>query len=143
MQKEAAGTITIEVANAGNTDLKYLELTLLDSEDYKLITTRNYFYLGNLASDDTQSEDINIFINDDADIAHIPIQLKYSDANNQNFQQTFDLEIETYSSGEMKKFGLVQRSSGGIYIFIILLIIGGIFGYRYYKKKNSNKNPKR
>jgi len=144
MEENAAGKVTIEVANAGNTDLKYLELTLLPSDDYKLITTRNYFYLGNLASDDTQSEEVEIYINDlnkdeNGDkIVHIPGQLKYVDANNQNYQQAFDLELKAYSSSQLKKFGVIQSGNGIIYVFIIILGVGGYFAYKKYKKKNGN-----
>lgn len=138
MQDNTAGKITLEVANAGNTDMKYVELTLNPSSDYQLVTTRNYFYLGNVNSDDTQSEEIDVYLTPEEDIVNIPGILKYVDANNKAYQQEFNLELNIYSSSQLRKFGLVQGSSGWAYILLIIIAVGGFFGYRYWKKKKSN-----
>lgn len=138
MQDGQAGKITLEVANAGNTDMKYVQLTLQPSDDYHLVTTREYFYLGNINSDDTQSEEIDVYLTPKDEIVHIPGILKYVDANNKEYQQAFDLELNTYSSSELKKFGLAPASSSLIYVLIVILVLGGVFGYRYWKKKKDN-----
>ncbi|MFH0700925.1 MAG: COG1361 S-layer family protein [Candidatus Woesearchaeota archaeon] len=144
MKAKSSGKITIEIANAGNTDLKYAQLILNPSDDYQLVTTRNYFYLGNINSDDTQSEEIDVFLTPkNAGVVHIPGTLKYVDATNKEYQQPFDLELKTYSSSELRKFGVVQSSNSWIYVLLILLIVGGIFGYRYWKKKKNGNNNKK
>lgn len=144
-QVNKEGKITLEVANAGNTDLKFVEMTLLPSEDYQLVTTRNYFYLGNIASDDTQSEEIDIYVNKIAKKsgkANIPVHLKYVDANNKVFQQDFDLQLDVYSSSKLKKFGLIQSSYTWVYVLLALLAIGGFFAYKKYWKKKKNGNSR-
>ncbi|MEW5896898.1 MAG: hypothetical protein AB1668_04355 [Nanoarchaeota archaeon] len=136
------GKITLEVANAGNTEVKFVEMTLMPSDDYQLITTRNYFYLGNIASDDTQSEEIDIYVNKVAKKskkAIIPLHLKYVDANNKVFKQDVDLELNVYSSSQLKKFGLLQSSYAWIYVLLIILALSGFFGYRKYWEKFSLK----
>ncbi len=140
MKAETAGRVTLEIANSGNTDIKYAELQLQPSDDYQLVTTHDYFYLGNIDSDDTQSEDIDIYVAGDIDKISIPVQLKYVDANNQPFQQTFDLELNLYTSSELKKFGIETSSKAWIYVVIVLIIIGGFLGYKYYWKKRAPKS---
>lgn len=134
---KSVGKITLEVANAGSTDIKFVELTLKPSEDYQLVTTHNYFYLGNIASDDTQSEEIDIYLNKDFEKdgkAKIPVHLKYADANNKIYQQDSELELNIYSSSELKKFGLVSGSSAWVYVLAVILVLLGIFLYRRYRK---------
>lgn len=144
MKAKSSGKITVEIANAGNTDLKYAQLLLNPSDDYQLVTTRNYFYLGNINSDDTQSEEIDVFLTPkNAGVVHIPGTLKYVDATNKEYQQPFDLELKTYSSSELRKFGLVQSSSSWIYALLMVIIVGGFFGYRYWKKKKNGNNNKK
>ena len=140
LEPGTAGKITLEIANSGSTDVKFMELELLPSEDYQLVSTRDYFYLGNIASDDTQSEEIDIYLNKGIKKALIPVQLKYTDGNNHAYQQIFDLEMNTYSSSKLIRFGVKQGSSSWIFIFLILLAAGGFFGYRYYKKKKTSKS---
>jgi hypothetical protein len=133
------GKITLEIANSGSSDIKYLEMYVLDSEDYELISTTDYYYLGDVDSDDTESEEIDVYINKKVKILHLPLMLKYYDANNKPYQQQFDLEMPLYSSSELKRFGLVESGNGWTYIIIILLGIGGYVYYRRYKKKKDNK----
>ncbi len=128
------GKITIELANAGSADLKFLELTILDSDDFNLITTSNYFYIGDVDSDDTESEEIDVYINKGVEKLLIPVQLKYFDVNNQPFQQKFDLELQLYNNKELKKFGLVEANNTWVYLLIFAILIGGYFVYRSKKK---------
>lgn len=128
------GKVTLEIANSGNTNMKFLELNLLPSEDYKLITPSSYFYLGDVDSDDTESEEIEIYVNEDVEQLKLPVKLNYADANNQPFQQQFDLELQLYSTSELKKFGVVSGSNAWIYILVVILVLFGVLLYRRYRK---------
>ncbi len=138
LQPNSAGKVTLEIANAGSSDIKFLEMTLLASEDYQLITPSNYFYLGDVDSDDTESEEIEVYVNKKAETVKIPLLLKYADANNKPFQQQFDLELQLYSASELKRFGVLEKSKAWIYGLVIVLVVLGIFLYRSYRK-----NPER
>jgi hypothetical protein len=136
LQDNTAGKVTLELANAGSSNVKYMELYLLPSDDYKLVSTTDYFYLGDVDSDDTESEEIDIFINRGVDTLTMPVQIKYYDANNKEFQQTVDLEMELYSSSQLKKYGVLESSNTWIFFVIILLGVGGWIYYKKYYKKN-------
>ena len=138
------GALTLGIANAGATDIKFLEVFLLPSDDYQLISTSDYFYIGDVDSDDTESQEVDIFINRKADMLHFPVRLKYFDANNKNFEQTFDLEMNLYSSSQLKKFGVIDSSNTGFIIFILLLVGIGYYLYRkgYLKKHLKKYLPK-
>lgn len=134
LQSGEGGKITLEIANAGSSDIKFLELFLLPSEDYQLLSTSDYFYLGDVDSDDTESEEIEVFVNKKVKELNFPVKLKYYDANNKPFQQQFDLVTNVYSTWQLKKFGLLERSKVGIYLLFLVIIVIGIFLYRSYKK---------
>ena len=131
------GKITVGIANAGTTDVKFVELFFLESEDYKLISPSDYYYIGDIDSDDTESEEIDVYINKKPDVLKIPVKLKYVDANNKPFQQQFDLSLNLYSTWNLKKFGVIESSNTNLFI-ILIIIVGGLYYYYYrnYKKKN-------
>jgi hypothetical protein len=134
LQAKSEGKITLEIANSGSSNIKFLEMTLLPSDDYKLVSTTDYFYLGDVDSDDTESEEVDIYINKKVETLHVPMLLKYTDANNKPFQQQVELEMNLYSSSELKRFGLVERSSAGVYFLIFVLAVVAFILYRSYKK---------
>ena len=136
-QSGESGKITLGIANAGTADVKFVELILEESEDYKLVSPTNYFYIGDIDSDDTESEELDVYVNKRRDVLHVPVKLKYVDSNNKPFQQQFDLTFDLYSTSELKKFGIIEKSSTGFFVFI-LIVLGGLYYYYYrnYKKKN-------
>ena len=133
--KRAAGVVTIGIANAGTTDVKFLEMTVLPSDDFSLVSTSDYIYVGDVDSDDTESDEITIYVTSREDQILIPVQLKYYDANNLPYEQTVELPLNLYSGSELKKFGIVENGSSGIWIILILLGIGGYFAYKKWWKK--------
>ncbi len=136
LQANKAGKITLEIANGGTTDVKFVELYLLPSDDYELVSTTRYIYVGEIDSDDTDSEEIDIFVKRSLKELHFPVQLKYLDANNQPFQQAFDLELPLHSASELKKFGVLESNNTWVYVLLILFLSAGYFYYRkYYKAK--------
>jgi len=140
LQSGQAGKVTLEIANSDIVDVNNLELELIESSEYLLVDPSNYFYLGDLDADDTESEEINIYVPGDIEEVSIPIKLTYTDDNNQEYQQTFNLDLNLYSYGELKKYGLTQSSSGGYWIVIVILIIAGVSYYIYRKRKNQKND---
>jgi hypothetical protein len=138
LQAKSSGVITIELANAGTSDVKFMEMIIEESSDYEIISTSNYFYIGDIDSDDTESEEINIFVNKGVDVLSLPITLQYYDANNNIYDETRVLELDLYSKSELKRFGLISSSNSST-IVILLLIVGGVFFW--YRKRKGKKMP--
>ena len=131
---ESQGKVTIELANAGNGDVKLTELTILPSESYQLISPSNYFYIGDIDADDTETEEISLYAQDVEKVT-LPIKISYYDANNKKFDQETTLTLPLYSSSDLKKFGLVESGSTGMWVIVLILIGGSYFAYRKYKKR--------
>ena len=53
---------------------------------------RDYIYVGDVDSDDTESEEIDLYINGVKKLI-LPVKLHYYDANNMEYDQKVDLEI--------------------------------------------------
>jgi len=56
-----AGEIVIKVVNKGVTDVKFMNIQLAESDDYRILST-DEVYLGNIDSDDFETAEYNLFI---------------------------------------------------------------------------------
>ena len=134
LRAKKAGVVTLGIANAGTTDVKFMEIQVLPSEDFELFSTSSYFYVGDVDSDDTESEELDIYVNRKVDVLKIPFELKYYDANNNPYSVRRELSLNLYSSRELKKFGLVEGgSSGTLFVLFVLVVVFGVL-YRRHKK---------
>lgn len=131
----AQGTVTVELANAGESEIEFLELELQPSADYKLLSTSNYVYLGDLASDDTETEDFTIYVEEGITTVHIPIKVYY-ESQDTNYENTYTLTLDLLTESEAKKIGLIQTSSLPFILVIIVVIVVGILVYRRYRSRS-------
>lgn len=131
------GTVVIEIANTDIGNARFVDLTLLPSDGYQILSRSNYVYLGDIDSDDTESEEFEIYITPDADQEILlPILINYQDTNEQEYQNEFNLKLRLFSSQELFQFGLKERNySLFIFIFVILVSVILIFWYKIRKKK--------
>ncbi|MCH8014624.1 MAG: hypothetical protein IH823_07605, partial [Candidatus Dadabacteria bacterium] len=93
-------------------------------------------YLGNIDSDDFETADFDLFVKktNERQIT-LPLILEYKDANNNDFKDSINLNLNLYSTSEAKKFGLKKRNKF-VGILIITIIVGvGLFYHRKYLKK--------
>lgn len=128
------GTISIELANAGGHDIEFLELELLPSTDYKLLSTSPYVYLGNLDSDDTEIEDFLIYVPKGVTDVSIPIKVNY-EVNDEDYESEKLLYLNLLTEDEAKRVGLIKTSKAPYYALIIILIVAGFFYWRKLRKK--------
>jgi hypothetical protein len=131
------GTVSLEVANAGGQDIEFLQMDLLPSSDYKLLSTSDYIYLGNLESDDTESEDIDVYIPEGKTEVNIPIKLTY-EVNDKVYKETYDIKLNLLTQEEALNIGLIKESNAsqiliGVIVVLILLII-----WKIYRKRKKN-----
>jgi hypothetical protein len=130
----SSGKFTIEIANVGRQNIESLELELLESEDYKLLSTSNYVYLGDLEFDDTETEDFSVYVKEGTNEVKIPLRLKY-EVNDKIYEQNYDLSLNLLTEKEAKKIGLIKTSYKTYIIAFIILVIALIVIYKKYRKK--------
>jgi hypothetical protein len=134
-----AGEVVVKVVNKGVTDIKFMNVKLTPSKDYKILSNEEV-YLGNIDSDDYETADFDLFVEKNKDKKVIlPVIFEYKDANNNDFRETVKLTLNLYSASEAKKLGLVKGSSkAGIFI-VILIVVGGLYVYKRWKKRKGKK----
>ena len=125
------GSITLDIANSGGYNVNSLELELLPSDNYRLLSTSNYVYIGDVDADDVESEDFDIYVNRDLEQVKIPIRLTY-EADDTIYTDEHTLTLDLLSTSEAKQLGLVQ-SNTGMWITIVIVLV--IVGYIVYRKR--------
>ena len=128
------GEIIIKVVNKGVTDIKFANVKLMPSKDYRILSN-DEDYLGNIDSDDYETAEFKIYVESKKDKkVTLPISIEYMDANNNEYKADMSIEMPLYSASEAKKLGLVA-GNGKIGFFIVVLIIAaGLFAYRRWKR---------
>ncbi len=125
------GSITIDIANSGGYNVNSLELTLIPSENYKLLSTSNYIYIGDVDADDVESEDFDIYVEKDVQQVNIPLRLTY-EVDDHEYTDDHTLTLNLLTTSEAKKLGLIKSSTGS---WITILIVVVIVGYIVYRKR--------
>lgn len=129
------GSITLDIANSGGYDVQSLELELLPSEDYKLLSTSNYVYIGDVDADDVESEDFDIYVDKGLQQVQIPLRLTY-EVDDHEYVGEHTLNLQLLTTSEAKKLGLVKSSTGSwIAIAITVMIVGYIVYRKRFKKR--------
>ncbi len=129
-----SGKFTIEIANSGGEDVEALELELLPSSDYKLLSTSNYIYVGNLKADDTESADYDIYVPEGVQVVHVPIKLNYM-VNDKDHERAFDLMINLLTKEEAKQVGLLKESYTSIIIAAVVALVALFFLLRRFRRR--------
>ncbi|MCK4589748.1 MAG: COG1361 S-layer family protein [Nanoarchaeota archaeon] len=132
------GAITITLANRGLANIKLLKMTLMENDNYEIISP-NEIYLGDVDSDDIESQDFEVYIIDGKGTINLPVKLEYRDANNKKIQETYQVPLKLYSSWQAKKFGLKKSNTITVIVILIILGIVGYFLYRKYWHKKKKK----
>lgn len=100
----STGKVTISVANKGFVEANFLSIDLLDTDKYTVVS-KSEAYIGNLASDDFQSEDFRIQVKDGAE-GKIPLKVKVTyteENNNAAHTEESDLPMNVLSTADYQK----------------------------------------
>lgn len=134
------GKITARFVNKGMSEVKYLYVKMLKSENYKLLSSEDV-YVGNIDSDDYETAEFDVILKKcENGYVNIPIEIEYKDANNVEYTRQETLKLKLLSDEEAIQTGLKQESSWlGIAITAGIIIVGFII-YRVYRKRKKKKN---
>ncbi|MFH1332592.1 MAG: COG1361 S-layer family protein [archaeon] len=130
LQAGKTGKITISISNTGPSQLKFLTLEVLSTDDYTVISNAKS-YLGNLDPDDFETAEFNIYARKTGNIP-IKIKLEYKDSYNNQKTEYGDVNLKVYSSFELRKYGL--STQGNTLLTFILYILIAIFAYLTFKE---------
>ena len=114
------GKVTLSVANKGFVEAKFLSISLADTDQYTVVS-KNNVYIGNLASDDFQSEDFRIKVKEGVS-GKIPLKVTVSyteENNNQVYSEEADVMVNVMSPEEYEK---AHPSGDGAQQLITLLM---------------------
>ena len=133
------GDVVIKIVNKDVNEIKFLNVKLAESKDYR-ITSPSEVYVGNIDSDDYETAEFTLFVENTKEKKVIlPVTLEYRDANNIMYVEKVNLELPMYSASEAKQLGLIE-GNGKVGIFVMLLVIvGGLFIYRRWRKGKRKK----
>ncbi len=128
------GDITFSITNRGFDEIKFLTITLGESDDYTIFSPSKESYLGNIDSDDYETTDFSVRL-DKPGVDHVefPVTVTFKDALNRDHAIEKNLTLPLISQADAGK----GRSSTGLIIVIVLVVL--IVGYVIYRRKKKTK----
>ncbi|RME77971.1 hypothetical protein D6774_02685 [Candidatus Woesearchaeota archaeon] len=128
------GSVILSLSNIGQSELKFVTATLLESEDYEIIGSRTA-YLGNVESDDFETGEFTIYPYAKKEV-NLTFRINYKDVYNNEYSDIVHQKLKLYSSSELKEFGIKKSGSSlGKVILLLILLAVIYFGYRRWEKK--------
>lgn len=134
------GRVIIAFSNTGRGDINALNIKLLPSGFYRIIT-KDELYIGDLESDDYETAEFDIYVQEETGEIPLFLELTYKDSENTQFKDSVKLSLNVYSKREAARLGLIERQSP-IGLVVVLVIIG-IIGYWYYRRQKMKKLKKK
>ena len=129
-----SGEIFIKIVNKGVTDIKFMNMKLMPSNKYRILSN-DEVYIGNIGSDDYETANFELFIGGGKEKkVSLPVVLEYKDANNNDFKEAIELTLDLYSALEAKKFGLKKGNGFVGNLVIAVIVVAGLFIYRKWRK---------
>ena len=133
-ETQKSGNVIIKVVNKGVTNIKFANVKLMPGKDYRILSN-DEDYLGNIDSDDYETAEFKIYVENKKDKKIIlPIRLEYMDANNNEYKTDMNIEMPLYSASEAKKFGLAAGNGKTGFVIVVLIVAAGLFAYRRWKR---------
>ncbi|MFH0862051.1 MAG: hypothetical protein V1875_03380 [Candidatus Altiarchaeota archaeon] len=131
MKAGTKGKVTISIANKGFVEAKFLSLSIQDTDKYTVIS-KSDAYIGNLASDDFQSEDFNILVKEGVE-GKIPIMVRVSyteENNNQVHSEDDELQMNVLGAPEYDRLHPAENGSQQMlgYLMIVPVLIISYIG---------------
>ena len=127
------GTVSIKAVNSGATGIKFLDLSIMPSEDYEALSSDRY-YMGKIDSDDYETADFTIHLKKAPNLEfNIPIRAVYQDSTNQQYEKNETIKISLAKNKYEKKSS--NGSSTWLIIAIVIVVVGFILYRRWAKKR--------
>ena len=131
-----SGKVSFKFVNRGVTDVKFLDVTLKDTDDYEIISSGEE-YIGNIDSDDFESVEFSLYLNNNLDAKKsstidFPLHVEFKDANNVDYSKDITVKYRIYTAEEK---GQAQSKSAMLIVLAIIIIIGVWLVYRWWNRR--------
>jgi hypothetical protein len=133
-QGSDTGKITATFVNNNLANLKFLTVELLDSSDYKVLSP-NKEYIGSLDSDDFQSVDFNIKINQEKAVL-LKFKISYMDSLNKEYSEEVETPLKILSAAEI---GKAKSNTSTIVVLVLIIAIAAYYFYKKYQRKKKKE----
>lgn len=132
------GEITVSAVNKGKLGIKFLTIEIMESEQYELVSPARV-YIGELDSDDFETEDFQIFINEGTESkVTVPVKVEYSDSNFREYAGVENVELRVFSEEEAAQIGLISDGNPTIYYVIGAVVL--VLLFFFYRRRKKRKN---
>ncbi len=127
--------ITVKFVNKGKEDIKFLFVSLGDVEGMEIMSSKQV-YIGNIDSDDYETEDFKVEV-DNCDASYkIPVSVEYQDTSNNKYKEEYKLDLEICSDSGNGANSTNKNQTIGI-IIIVVIVIASLILYRSFRRKKN------
>ncbi|MBT7903565.1 hypothetical protein HN587_06905 [Candidatus Woesearchaeota archaeon] len=136
VKTDSKGNVIINFINKGVSDIKFVYVTIGDSEKYDVLTS-SADYIGNIDSDDYESSEFEIYLkNLSSDrMVTVPVEVTFKDIRNQEFSMNKDVTFKVHDEGKTKG----KSNNSGLIIGAIIIIIVVFIAYRFWRNRQKRK----
>ncbi|MCX6711722.1 MAG: hypothetical protein NT139_01635 [Candidatus Woesearchaeota archaeon] len=128
-------SVLIKVVNSGLAPVKFLSIQLLPSSYYTILSSGTA-YLGSIDSDDSDTAEYKIRVDNDApQNLQLLFTISYRDTSNKLFTDTKYISVNAYTNSEAKQLGLTPSSNLSLVIYIIVGLIVIYIIYRLIRRR--------
>jgi len=126
------GTATLKIANAGTQEARFLTVKVLSSDPLIDISPKS-IYIGNLKSDDYETEEFNFKVDEFTSSAFYPLNLEldYKDLYGQTYTERYEVDIKVSSTHE---FSVAHQTRIPWYVIGIVGLFAIVFIYYVYRR---------
>ena len=131
--------ITLKIINKGFGEIKFVNVELLDSQGYTLLSDNNV-YIGSISSDDFQTASFNVIYTKEG--ASFNAIVTYKDFENNDKVENINFNLEVYSKKEAISLGIIKANNTPAIVTVIIIIIIVWLVWRAIKKRRKAKLKK-
>lgn len=124
----------VKIINLGKSRINFLEITLLDSAQYSILSS-NYDYVGGIPSDDFEFSNFKIHTLNNGDV-ELKFLVEYRDQYNEEYIYQETITVPVYTQQELEMY---EPSESNMAMYITIFILLAAFVFYYYKRKVKKK----
>jgi len=129
-------TVTFNVINQGDGQASFVNLYLEGSDSFEVLSESNE-YIGSMISDDYQTAEFEVYVEDDAESLEFPLNLEYQNEQGERVNQTLNVERQLYTSDELRRYGLSDEGTSRVLAGLVLVaLVAGIY---YWRRRKSGE----